>query len=316
MHRSRFGWTAASVLAAAGVGLFAVTAASAAIVGNCTASLNRTDITTLPVDESHAVVVGKTDVVPMTMKGHGTRFEKLQIALTFAGFSWNVYDAPAGRGTWSHMIDVSKFAKYGVGLYEVHGVGRFVDGSPPCTGIAMVRVDGNPLTTVAGIAGTATAAVGVLGVLGAGLAAGAGGGGGASTLARPAAPADERRRKATAEDYYDKHPELRPIDPPDPEEERHLKHCATAALPLLLLLVFFGAKAGLMAVVAPVVRVERRSWPFVVGPLGGLLTGLGAGVLLQEYAVVYPTRTWTIVYLAGGIVFGFAVPWLRRMLAR
>jgi hypothetical protein len=85
------------------------------------------------------------------------------------------------------------------------------------------------------------------------------------------------------------------------------------APPLLLL---FGTGAALMAVAAPVVRVKRRSWPFVVGPIGGLLTGIGAGVLLQEYAIVYPTQTWGIVYLAGGIAFGLAVPILRRSLSR
>jgi hypothetical protein len=53
-----------------------------------------------------------------------------------------------------------------------------------------------------------------------------------------------------------------------------------------------------------------------VGPISGLLTGLGAGLLLQQYSIVYPTRTYAIVYVAGGIVFGLAVPLLRRSLSR
>jgi hypothetical protein len=88
------------------------------------------------------------------------------------------------------------------------------------------------------------------------------------------------------------------------------------AVLLLPLLVLFGSGAALMAVAAPTVRVKRRNWPFVLGAFSGLLTGLGAGVLLQEYAVVYPTRTYGIIYIVGGILFGLAVPLLRRSFSR
>jgi hypothetical protein len=53
-----------------------------------------------------------------------------------------------------------------------------------------------------------------------------------------------------------------------------------------------------------------------VGPLSGVLTGVGAGVLLQQYAIVYPTRTYAIIYVAGGFLFGLAVPLLRRSFSR
>lgn len=309
------GIAAAALLAAFGVALLAAQPTGASIIGNCTASLNGTDITHLPADEAHAIAVGKNDVVPMQMTGSGRPFGSLRIELAFAGFHWKVYNASAGGGTWSHNIDVNSFAKYGVGLYQVQGTGDFEGVLGGCTGIAMVKVSGNPLSTVAGLAGVASAAVGTLGVVGAGLAAGGGGGsggGGGGDGGRAGEPytADDAK---TDEARERKNREFEEAGKNIAETHGWCWLFAIAFLPLLLL---FGTGALLMAIAAPAVQVRRRTWPFVVGPLGGLLTGLGAGVLLQEYAVVYPTRTWGVIYLAGGIAFGLAVPFLRRGLAR
>ena len=88
-------------------------------------------------------------------------------------------------------------------------------------------------------------------------------------------------------------------------------------IPLVLVLaLLFGRSAFAMGVVAPAVRVKRRVWPFILGPISGLLSGVGAGVLLQQYAIVDPTRTYAIIYVAGGFLFGLAVPLLRRSLYR
>ena len=96
--------------------------------------------------------------------------------------------------------------------------------------------------------------------------------------------------------------------------------CSLFGVLLLLLLplvLLFGTGAVAMAAVVPIARVRRRRrWPFLLGAFSGLLTGLGVGVLLQQYAIVYPTRTWAIVYVAGGIALGLAIPALRRALSR
>ena len=300
------------MLVAVGIALVAAQPAAAQVIGGCHATLNDVNLDILPLGDSDAVEVGKDDFPPMTMTApSGKRFSNLRISLVFLGSSWDVYNESASGGTWSHNVDVHSFATYGVGLYDLRGTGKFVGGGG-CVGEAFVNVTGNPFSTVAGIAGTAAAGVGVLSVLGAGMAAGGGGGGsgpGGSYTQQDAAKAEERERENKEfEEGVDAATGGGPLG-----------WCFLGALlPIALvpLLLLFGTNALMMAVVAPAVQVRRKRWPFVVGPIGGLLTGLGAGVLLQEYAVVYPTRTWGIIYLAGGIAFGLAVPMLRRTLSR
>jgi hypothetical protein len=68
----------------------------------------------------------------------------------------------------AYSVDLSRYTKYGVGLYKL----VVSSGGASCSGSALVRVKGNPLNSVAGIAGLIVALAGLLGVLGAaGLAA-------------------------------------------------------------------------------------------------------------------------------------------------
>ncbi|HLX31415.1 MAG TPA: hypothetical protein VKR79_01475 [Gaiellaceae bacterium] len=314
MRKARVGGIAvAAALLAAGVALLVPEPAAAIVNSGCTAALNGTDLTDLPADPGNAVVVGKDEVVPMTMTStNGKTFDRLEIQLVFGGFGWDVYNAPAGGGTWSQNVDVHSFARGGVGLYEIKGIGHYSDGTT-CSGRAFIKVSGDPFGTVAGITAAAASGAGVLSVLGAGIAAGgengpggggSGGGGGGTPYTEETAERDAAREEARKQDERAY---------PETVYEAQWGRCfllAIAALPLFLLL---GAGSMLMAVVP--VRARWTPRISVVGVIGGLLTGLGAGTLLQEYAIVYPSRTWALIYILGGIAFGLAVPSLARVRA-
>jgi hypothetical protein len=318
MRKARSGGIAvAALLAAVGIALLAAAPASAEVNGGCSASMNGVNLAHTPPNGGPAVTVGKDDVVPFTMSGvGGQKFTELHIYLTFAGVDADIYDAPAGGGTWSHNVDVHSFARFGVGYYRLKGVGDLAGGGS-CDGEALIKVTGDPLGTVAGDAGVGATVAGVLGMLGAGL--GAGGGGGASGPGGSVTQDDVKKEEDIKIEQERVDEYGNPLDQADAVLEQKRGWClllALAALVALPLLLLFGSSAALMAVVAPAVKVRRRTWPFVLGAFGGLLTGLGAGVLLQEYAIVYPTRTYGIIYIVGGILFGLAVPLLRRSLSR
>lgn len=312
MRKAHVGGIAAALVAAVGIALLSAAPASAYVGNGCHATFAGQPIDTLPADEAHAITVSTVDVVPMTMSGKGRRFSNLHIYFTFARWDANIYDAPAGGGTWSHGVDIHSFARYGVGYYILKGVGDFIGGDS-CEGSVMIKVTGDPLGTLAGDVALGATVAGVLGVLGAGLSGGGGGGGGGGTE-DPYTQADatrEEKREQTDRDITDAVHDA----PSGPGGWCWLSALAVLiAVPLLLVL---GTGAALIGVVAPAVNVRRRpKWPMIVGPISGILTGFGVGVLLQQYAIVYPTRTWAIVYLAGGLLLGFASPMLRRTLSR
>lgn len=56
--------------------------------------------------------------------------------------------------------------------------------------------------------------------------------------------------------------------------------------------------------------------PMVGGLVLGLIGGLAAAVLLQQFSVLYPTRTVAIVFLAGGAVIGLVVGGLGHVRAK
>ncbi len=68
----------------------------------------------------------------------------------------------------------------------------------------------------------------------------------------------------------------------------------------------------------PATRLPRVRWRprlSVAGTVGGLLAGAGTVVLLQQYAVVYPTRAVAIEGLVGGLAVGLVMPSLLRVFA-
>ena len=66
--------------------------------------------------------------------------------------------------------------------------------------------------------------------------------------------------------------------------------------------------AGIGAAALRARKAGRRSRVSFGGMLAGLLTGLGGGVLLQQFAVIYPTRLVAVIYVLVGLLAGAGIP--------
>jgi hypothetical protein len=213
------------------VAAIVVPSAAAEISGPCNATINGQDVKAQGVGAlDDAITVENDAVVPVAMNA-SSEISHLKIQIEFAGISWTVRDKESHGTSWSNDVKVKNYAKYGVGLYKVVGSSS---GGVSCSGSALVKVKGNPLSTVAGIVGLVAALGGIAGVAGA---------------------------------------------------------------------LGLSAKAGSLGF--------GRS---LLGLIGGLLGGLGLGVLLQQYAVVYPTAGATAVFLGGGTLVGIGLTFLGKIL--
>jgi hypothetical protein len=240
---------------------------------------------------------------------------RLRVQIEFAGFRRTVRDEPTSGTSWENSVPVDKYAKYGVGLYKVIGLSEGPAGT--CSGSALVRVVGNPLTTVAGAAAAGITALGGLGLAAAGVASALEGQAEGRAVEEGVTAGTERTAEAAAEE------ERRLQDKWHREdwERRRRKAglCSLAALPALLLTgTAMAAGGGTPPTSKQGVRLARAGWrPRIsaVGLIGGLLAGAGIVVLLQQYALVYPTRAVAIEGLAGGLALGLVIPSLLRVFA-
>jgi hypothetical protein len=148
-------------------GAFVLTAAGpagATVTGSCSGTINGVDVAPLSSsDPGDAVDVKSDEDITVSATAPGG-IDRYKIKLEFAGIKWTVGKGTADDDSWSKVVNVSDYARYGVGLYRVHGVST---GAASCTGSALVNVDGNPLTTVAGIVGSVMTIAGAAGVVGA-----------------------------------------------------------------------------------------------------------------------------------------------------
>lgn len=157
----RFFAVTAGALAIAAV---AIPSAFADIDGPCQATIAGENVKGRGTGAlSDAIVVEKDATVPVSMSA-GSEISYLKVQIEFAGISWTVHDEPSTGSSWAKEVNVDDYAKYGVGLYKVVGSSS---GGVSCSGAALVKVKGNPLTTVAGIAGLVVALGGIAGVAGA-----------------------------------------------------------------------------------------------------------------------------------------------------
>jgi hypothetical protein len=218
------------VVAVSATAAILASSAAADISGPCTASIAGQNVQGRSTGAfSDPITVEKDSIVPVSMSSAG-QISYLKIQIEFAGISWTVRDKPSHGTSWASSVDVDKYAKYGVGLYKVIGY----SGGVNCSGTALVKVKGNPLSTVAGIVGLVAALAGLGGIAG------------------------------------------------------------TAALAM---------RSGAMGI--------GRS---LLGLIAGLLGGLGLAVLLQQYAVVYPTLGAAIAFVGGGAVVGVGLTLLGKVL--
>ena len=148
------------------------TAASGGITGPCSASLAGANVASRGTGATNApIVVGHDATVPIVMSAQGG-LTHVKIMLEFAGISWVVKDKAVTTPVYRDTIPVKDYATYGVGLYKVTGTGTGTGLS--CSGSALVRVKGDPFTSVLGIGGLAAALLGATGVFFGGLGAGGG----------------------------------------------------------------------------------------------------------------------------------------------
>lgn len=217
------------VALAIGLALVAAPMATATIDGPCKASIAGVNVADRGTSAtSDAITVANDAIVRVSMSA-SKPIDQLKVELEFAGVRWTVHDRPTSGTSWSSAVNVDDYAKYGVGLYKV--IGSSSGSGLSCSGAALVKVEGSPLSTVAGLVGLGLAIVGGVG---------------------------------------------------------------------LALLALGGPGSG-----------GRR----VLGLLLGIAFAVGVGVLLQEFAVLYPTQGVAIALLVGGAALGVLLPGLRRLIS-
>jgi hypothetical protein len=133
--------------------------AGATMSGPCTAQVNGQDVSVLSAsDPGDAIDVEESDAIAVAAQSTSA-IGGYRIQLEYAGIRWTVAKGQSTNNQWTRQVKVSDYARYGAGLYRVHGVS---DGSASCDGSALIDVGGNPLTTPLGIAGVVFVAVGVV----------------------------------------------------------------------------------------------------------------------------------------------------------
>ena len=157
----RFGG-ALAVASAAALSVAAATA-SGGISGPCSASVAGANVATHGTGATaKPIVVGHDALVPIVLSAQG-QLTHVRITLEFAGTSWVVKDRTVSTPVYRDTIPVKDYSRYGVGLYRVSGTGTGAGFT--CTGSTLVKVKGNPLTSVVGIGGVAATLLGGTGLL-------------------------------------------------------------------------------------------------------------------------------------------------------
>lgn len=157
-------WTGLAAVPLLTVGLGLASRAGADVTGACEATIAGVDVRGRSAsDPADAIPVGVKDVVVVTMSAPAG-VQSHEIRLEIAGIGWTVStETDEGQTTAQDEIVIDDYATYGVGLYEVSGRATLGDGST-CTGAVLVDVQGNPLSTVAGLTATAAVVAGAGGV--------------------------------------------------------------------------------------------------------------------------------------------------------
>jgi hypothetical protein len=150
-------------LGAVGAVVFASIAATAAtadatMTGPCTATVNGEDVASRSASSpGDAIDVGNADQVVVDARA-SSPIGKYRIEMEYAGIRWTVAKGESNDNTWTKSVKVDDYARYGAGLYRVHGVST--DGVS-CDGVALVDVGGSPLTTPVGLVAAGFVLVGV-----------------------------------------------------------------------------------------------------------------------------------------------------------
>ena len=279
----------------------------------CTATIQGFNVDSLDSeDTSKAVEVAKSSSVTVSMSSQQT-MTSYTVDLAFGFRGWQVADGDSSQNSWSNVVKVNDYARFGIGLYRVVATSEGPSGT--CTMAALVRVTGNPVPdTVAGDVGAALSALGVGGLaggigraLGGGSEGGDGGGdsGGGDSGGGGSPPTNEEVPTG--------------LLPPDDD------WCFPGfVMPMLLTLTFMimgggggGVPASSGAGVATSPRLPRARWRLHIAGIpiiSGILGALGVLVLFQQYGIMFPTLRVVIEALVAGVVVAIGLPSLVRII--
>ena len=278
--------------------------ASAEIEGNCEARFKGLDVEPLSsTDPGDAITVQEDEIVSVLfISPEG--FESHEVTVQFADVPGAKIEAESGDDDdgdtqWTGDVNVDDWASYGAGLYRVEGSATLSDGTE-CSGAALIDVDKNPLTTVAGLVALGAGAIGAGSIA-------------ASTVT---SVLEGRRASRRIEDWITNEVEQvnlgRRYTPPD----RGVLFgnvmdawCLFMVLPAIILTGAAMATGG--GGEATGVSLPRASWRprlSVSGTIGGILLGLGVVVLLQQYGEIFPDLGTIIGALAIGLALGIVLP--------
>lgn len=164
---------AAAFLSVVAAAVLAVGAA-ATIDGPCSASINGVDVKNQSSTSADGAIVVASDAkVPVTMSA-SQPISNLQVRISMMGLGRTVKSGPASGTSWARVVNVADYSFWGVGLYQV--TGSSTGAGLSCSGIAIVKVEGSPLSTPAGWVSLGLTVVGGLGIVGTALSALRGGG--------------------------------------------------------------------------------------------------------------------------------------------
>jgi len=283
-------------LALVGVGFLMAASASAQVEGPCTITMAGIDANAAATPQT-AITVDRDESIGISVRSSAA-ITSHRVMLEFGGFRWTVSQGTDTGNGWNGRVRVSKYARYGLGIYRIVGESS---GPGACVGSAFVKVTGgSPLATAAGAGAAAATALGV-----AGLAVAAG-----------AAASDTRKAldPLRAAQVDARHFDTPPANWLDAFFWRLGRWCSAAMFPAILLtMAYMVAGAGAPGAPGGLPRARWRPRVSALGLLGGFLSGLGILVLLQQYALVYPTRTVAVTGLVLGLATGIAVPSLIRL---
>ncbi len=294
---------------AVALGLFAVVMtpqpAGATVQGGCIATINHItagqDFTS-----DNAIEVYEHSSVDVFMQMNAPVHRRLTYLSFGVGPSALVGDETDPNSSTT-TINVDQYASYGVGLYRVDETATSVTGQT-CRMSALVKVDGNPETTVAGGAATGAEVLALLGIAGAGVRAANPGDAGTGTDA-PDNPDDPYDKGGMPKDPLAADTPVQAMDRIEAGELGMFGFCLLASLPALFLTsaaMVGGAAPG----VGPV-RLRRYHWRprvSIIGMGSGVVGGLAAVVLLQQTGRLFPSYEILGRALVAGLVAGILIP--------
>ncbi len=315
-------WLTAAYLAL-GLLPYSPAPAFAEISGNCSATFKGVDVAGLNSNSAgSAIKVKEGELVevqfnsPAGFQSHKIKLQATAISGSAVTVSTDNNDG--GDTSFTETVNVDDYAWAGAGLYRVSGTATLSDGRP-CSGAALVNVDKNPLTTVAGVAAAGATAAGAVGVVGATVVAAT------EAVAAPRKVEDwvineiDKASARPTSSYYDE-----PAGPPYVTGVWLFDMCLWLTLPALLLtgLMMVGllptsALAGGSGAGGDAGRrLRRATWRpriSVVGLVGSVLFGLGFTIFLQQSGEVFPDEGTFLQYIGAGLIVGIVVPSLIRV---